>query len=207
MYPCHFCYRTDAERVQINKLFYIICPCGIARQNPMPSREELDRFYQEEYRDGHPVLPTDGFRADWIVSNLPEHGTLLDVGCGTGLTLKRAKAKGWDVEGVEPDEKTRAECQQYGKIYADLSEVTKHYDWLVASHVIEHTPEPLVFVKRLKKLADNFIFIIPIDGYGIPHLHVFNQAGFALLLEMAGYEILKSGYAKGIHHWVIANGA
>jgi SAM-dependent methyltransferase len=174
----------------------------------MPDHATIEKYYQGEYREGHPIMFTDGNRASWIVSQLPwKTGTLLDVGCGNGLTLQKAKNAGWNVEGVEPDERTREISGKHGKIYASLDEVTGHYDWLVASHVIEHTPDALDFTKKLRTLADNFILIVPIESYGLVHLWAFREDGFDLLLKLAGFTDIKSGYTKGVHYWVICKGA
>jgi hypothetical protein len=122
------------------------------------------------------------------------------------LTLERAKKAGWNVEGVEPDEKTREMCGQYGKIYTSLDEVTGHYDWLVASHVIEHVPDALGFMEQLKTLADNFILIVPIDSYGQVHLWAFRKEGFDLLVKMAGFTNAGGGFTPNVHYWVICKG-
>ena len=48
-------------------------------------------------------------------------GALLDVGCGTGAFLLVMKGAGWNVKGLEPDEKARGIARQKGLEVEDAS--------------------------------------------------------------------------------------
>jgi hypothetical protein len=162
--------------------------------------ESMDEYYRGEYRKRHPVIEVEGKkRAEWVVSKLPKGCTLLDVGCGEGLLLRLGN--GW--EGVEPDPVSRVVCEKYGKVYASVDEVEGHYEWLVCSHVIEHVVDPYEFVGKLKKLADNFIFVVPRNNYNEPHLYAFSENGFKLFVERCKFTIVESGFTSGAGCWVV----
>jgi len=179
--------------------------CGVSFRDPMPEIAP-DSYYQHEYRIGHPINPEpSNVRALWIAQQLPGGlGTMLDVGCADGRALRFASGLGWKVEGVEPDELTRKEASGYGVVYKSLDEVTKHYDCLVASHVIEHIPDAPGFIRRLSNYADDFIFIVPLESHGFPHLWSFTEAGFDKFVECAGFKIVRRGYFPKVHYTVIA---
>ena len=84
-------------------------------------------------------------------------GRLLDVGCGNGAFLVRAKACGWDVLGVDPDPGAIAAASNHGidarlggiEIFADQSEL---FDVITMSHVIEHVHKPIELLQASFKL-------------------------------------------------------
>lgn len=184
---CRYCYRDDAEV----RGGWVRCKCGISWVRDMP---DMTEYYRGEYRKRHPVIvEVAKKRAEFIKGMVS--GKVLDVGCGEGYLLRLGD--GW--EGVDPDPRKMGE--KYGRVYSCMGEVTGHYDWLVASHVIEHLSNPLMFVGLLRGMADRFLFIVPLENYGEPHLHAFSEDGFRLLVERSGIEIIESGYNSGF--WVI----
>ena len=192
-----------SEKKQIRKGPGLLMDCGVWCQDSGPTTD-VDIYYKSEYRVGHPIKETDNVRALWIAQQLPGGpGTMLDVGCGDGRAMRFAANRGWEVEGVEPDELTRKEASGFGMVYKSLDEVTGHYDCLVASHVIEHIPDAPGFLRRLRNYADDFIFIVPIESYGFPHLWGFTETGFDQFVKCAGYKIVRKGFLPKIHYWTI----
>lgn len=81
-----------------------------------------------------------------------KRGRLLDVGCNRGFLLEAARRRGWDVMGVEsskiPAEKAR---EEFGlDVYGQMSELSglEPFDIVVAWHVVEHTTDPVGFLRR-----------------------------------------------------------
>jgi 2-polyprenyl-3-methyl-5-hydroxy-6-metoxy-1,4-benzoquinol methylase len=84
---------------------------------------------------------------------------VLEVGSGLGLVGGRLKSQGARVWAVEPDPEQAA----YARDHFGLSVFTGHietarfdqasFDLILASHVIEHFPEPLVFLRQVRSLA------------------------------------------------------
>lgn len=87
--------------------------------------------------------------------NLPK-GKLLDVGCGSGNTLKIAKQLGWDVMGLEIDPNAVKAAQALGLNvvqgdYRKLNEFAQTFDCIICSHVLEHVHNPMELLSLLQK--------------------------------------------------------
>jgi SAM-dependent methyltransferase len=73
---------------------------------------------------------------------------LLDVGCGTGEFLAAMKAAGWQVEGLERDERAVTWAREHYQIPVTIGGVehlavsTQRYDLITLWHVLEHIYDP-----------------------------------------------------------------
>lgn len=103
-----------------------------------------------------------------FVKNVPampsycRNGKILDLGCGTGDTLVLLKEMGWDVYGMDIDEKAILTGRKRGLknlklgTYRDLDKYPDNYfDAIRLYHVIEHLDDPKLCLsllwKKLKK--------------------------------------------------------
>ena len=84
---------------------------------------------------------------------------VLEVGCGLGLVGARLKSLGAQVWAVEPDPEQAAYARDHhgltvfsGRFEEAVFEAAP-FDLILASHVIEHFPEPLAFLRRARTLA------------------------------------------------------
>lgn len=83
---------------------------------------------------------------------------LLDIGCGTGLFLHAASQAGWSVRGVE----VSSEAAELGQTvhhlpihigrFEDAPLADKSFAAITAWEVLEHLPEPSVFLKKVLSL-------------------------------------------------------
>lgn len=104
-------------------------------------------------------LPTEKVEYDFNVFELKksEKGKLLDVGCGNGGFISSLKKKGWDVEGIDSDNKAVNFCINNGldvklgdlnsQNYADNT-----FDFVTLSHVIEHVYNPVELLNEIYRI-------------------------------------------------------
>jgi len=160
------------------------------------------------------VLPNRSNYIDANIMYLPSisRGRLLDVGCGSGATLRVMQELGWDAEGIDFDpitvENAKSKCLNVhlGTLreqqYDDDS-----FDAVVMCHVIEHVHDPLDLVRecqRILKPGGRLVILTPnVDSWGHRHfrrawlfldpprhLHLFNQATLRSLAAKASLNTL-----------------
>jgi ubiquinone/menaquinone biosynthesis C-methylase UbiE len=88
------------------------------------------------------------------------------MGCGTGDFLQLAQQKGWQVQGIEPNEKARQIAASKGVTF--LSGTTEaadqQFDAITLWHVLEHLPnleEQIMELKRLLKPNGTLVIAVP----------------------------------------------
>jgi 2-polyprenyl-3-methyl-5-hydroxy-6-metoxy-1,4-benzoquinol methylase len=85
---------------------------------------------------------------------IPGHNKLLDVGCGNGEFLARARWQGWDVYGIDADESALKFAKAAG-IHVTQSGVksdaypANYFDAITSHQVIEHAHDPKYFLKTI----------------------------------------------------------
>ncbi|MGH9160735.1 MAG: class I SAM-dependent methyltransferase [Vicinamibacteraceae bacterium] len=82
---------------------------------------------------------------------------LLDVGCGNGTFLVRARSAGWTVVGVDLDSNAVTVGRQQGLDVRlgsvdTLDPAIEHFDVITLSHVIEHAHEPTGMLRACRSL-------------------------------------------------------
>lgn len=99
-------------------------------------------------------------RVDAGMRHLPRacgDARLLDVGCGDGNFLRRAKSAGWSTIGVDPDPNAVAAARAHGldvreggiEVFGDAKGL---FDGITLSHVIEHVHDPLALLSACERL-------------------------------------------------------
>lgn len=88
----------------------------------------------------------------------PGRGRLLDVGCGNGGFLERARAMGWEAVGIEPDPGAVALCHargsrvEQGTLHGCPQDWQGSFDVLTLRHCLEHVADPLADLRRARAL-------------------------------------------------------
>ena len=136
---------------------------------------------------------------------------MLDVGCGSGLSLLEAQALGAQVRGIEADPNVRRIADELGlpiHIGSLLDEpfAGERFDLVVLNQVIEHVPDPDLTLDRLRSRLSRggrVVLVFPnaesfwrrISGdrwinWHVPyHLHHFSRAGFVRMAARLGYQV------------------
>lgn len=150
---------------------------------PLPERI-LDYYNSEDYishtdskrnlfeKAYHVVKSISLKRKDRIISSFSKNGNnLLDFGCGTGDFLKVAKKAGWNVKGIEPNEKARelANLKIENSVYStdQLLKFQKcTFDVITLWHVLEHLHNLDDHIKKFKSLLTaEGVLIIAVPNY------------------------------------------
>lgn len=131
------------------------CPvCGsytIADGEPEPEPDDarIDRYLFAE--GGIDAMVRDLYRGDH-----PDGATFLDIGANYGFALRYARdVLGWSVLGAEPSYAGRRGADELGVEILDQyvdsdSAIGGPFDVILASEVVEHVPDPHVFLRVLR---------------------------------------------------------
>lgn len=136
--------------------------------SPQPNVEDLSTYYESEAYISHTdskkgIMPflyqkvkkySLQKKVNLISSLNKDTGNLLDIGAGTGDFLKLAQEKGWNVFGVEPNQKAASFAREK-KIHLETSLENfsgKQFDVITLWHVLEHLPDLDNTVKEIEHL-------------------------------------------------------
>jgi len=150
-----------------------------------------------------------------FIANYRSSGRLLDIGCATGAFLRKVRQEGnWDVYGIE----INPDVANYAKRHYDLNihigtlenaGFPDHFfDVVTLWDVLEHLHNPLATLQEIRRILthgglvvirvpngaswDARIFRQYWAGLDAPrHLYVFSPDTLSLLLQKAGFELLK----------------
>jgi 2-polyprenyl-3-methyl-5-hydroxy-6-metoxy-1,4-benzoquinol methylase len=105
-------------------------------------------------------------KVNLISKLIPQKGTVLDIGSGTGDFLMTAKNSGWEIKGLEPNPKARQIAVSKGVVFEDaLENITDNsMDVITMWHVLEHVPnldEQFTQLKRIVKPNGYIIIAVP----------------------------------------------
>jgi len=148
--------------------------CGLVQTWASPHwRKECDRIYSTYriYRQsggkeqavfgGGAVEPRSAriVRGLRSVHRLPNHGNLLDVGCGNGGFLRafHEKYPQWRLHGTEYDRRNEKELKKipgFARLYSGkVKPLAGHFHLISLIHVLEHLENPSAFLTGLVDLA------------------------------------------------------
>ena len=220
-------YLTAKDHLLSKEAFqiYTCSACNLRFTNPRPPNSELANYYKSDEYISHSDDGTSLINSLYkiarkltvrskrkIISGLPGHKKLLDVGCGTGHFLAYCKQYAWQITGIEPNELARNKARQNSGavIHEDLSNVVdKDFDVISLWHVLEHLPDLNDTLQILKaKLAPNGILVVAVPNfesyesslfkeywaaYDVPrHLYHFSQDSMRCLTGNNGLKIVKT---------------
>lgn len=210
---------------------YLKCNnCGLIYLSSLPKKSILKKYYKNLNYWGvtkssnktrsENIRKTDkDYSYIYNCINLHKSNKVLDIGMGTGLFLYGLKKRGMHVLGVEVNEKIR----RYAKKVFDIDSISveklntkdfkNQYDLISLNNVIEHLPNPFLFLKKIKTLLNSngkIIIVTPNSnsiGFRIfkqkwyhldpgRHIYIFNDQNIKSILKRSGFKVkvIKHGY-------------
>jgi 2-polyprenyl-3-methyl-5-hydroxy-6-metoxy-1,4-benzoquinol methylase len=157
---CYLCGAAGVIRITASSDYaFVHCRgCGFRRQDPVPQPGDLEilyhtDFYQDRGLDrGVDELPRlmreiISHRVNYLTRLNGKSGSLIDVGCGTGLFLEAAGRAGWQAVGTETSEVSLAYASKFTSARLFRGELADFpldaaYDALSFWDVLEHLPDP-----------------------------------------------------------------
>lgn len=229
---CNLCNTGEFELVKSqlrdDKVKYKVfrCTmCGHIQLLPRPTEQEDKEFYNKNLQDRRRQKEID-YEKLWannlfdtarhvrLLRELCDDNTdmrILDIGAGYGFFVRALYEAGYgDVTGIEVSEERRAFAREHTPVpiidydVNNLCPDIGTFDIITLFHVLEHMPEPVVFLKKIKILlrpGTFFICEVPNvrellleqcpaynDFYWIrAHLNYFSRDTLANCFRRAGY--------------------
>ncbi len=192
---------------------------------PVP-KEEIDRFYPAEYYGAWNRRFNGPF--EWLVARFRARrvseierrvprGSVLDIGCGRGITLSLLAARGWKTAGVEVSETAAAQARAILGSSIHVGDFLRapfaagSFDAVVLWHVLEHLDDPLAVIRRCYEvLRPDGLLVVAVPNFeslqarltgrhwfhlDIPrHYYHFRRSVLEQLLGSQGFRIEKTSH-------------
>lgn len=173
--PCNLCGATDGTLVAVRDRHGAPLPvsccrgCGLTYVDPVPTHDELARFYAERYRLDYKQASKPRlkhiYRAGRIaLERMRVVGLItapssraLDCGAGGGEFTYLMSSRGYRVTGIEPNDGYREFARvEYGVdlragTLDDAEFADGEFDLVTLFHVLEHVPHPSAALGRLAR--------------------------------------------------------
>ncbi len=210
---CNFCNSDNYKIVYVKEGYNIVqCNvCELVYVNPRLTIEAVNDLYNEDYFTGKGFDESVQYKnefeeniekttlMDWDAATIKELLTkenplnenfkLLDIGCGMGLFLYKARKLGFDVEGLELSQYASEFARSKGLDVknetidsADLG--TEKYDAIVMKEVIEHLPDPMKSLEKIfNSLKKGGLLFLTTGNYDCPERKLRGKDWFYFMPE------------------------
>jgi len=159
------------------------------------------RMYDERYAEEQAAK----YRA--ALKHLDIHGSVLDVGCGTGLFFSHIAAEAQTVVGVDISRLLLLQAQKRARrfrnvhlVQADADHLPfsdKQFTVVFAFTVLQNMPKPLETLSEIKRISERDASVI-VTGLK----KAFALEAFRALLQKAGLQIVTLENADGLKCYV-----
>lgn len=221
----------DAKDYTVSSESFGIWQCGncsVRFTQNVPSLNDIGRYYQSENYISH--TETSKGLVNWLYLRVRKFtlsskrvlieketnrktGAMLDIGAGTGAFVHHMKSKGWNAQGVEPDDGAiRRAATEYDVELKPSAELfnfaAETFDVVTLWHVLEHVHDLHGYLQQIKKILrpGGSIFIAVPNytsydagcygyfwaAYDVPrHLYHFSPASMNELMKRHGLAVQK----------------
>ena len=198
--------------------------CGMVFASPMPTQGALDAYNSKYFLSAHGGVPTSKFAVaffsaisklrlvylqDYLVRRKTQVRKILEFGPGPGFFAKSwLERRPQDIYfAAETDKSCHAQLKKFG-VQIISQPFVEQVDLIVMSHVLEHVPDPVSFVRTasLNLKPGGVLFIeVPCQDWAHkdldePHILFFEKKSLHRLLIDQGFIDVELGYfGKTIH--------
>lgn len=204
--------------------------CGFVFTQDHPDEKDIGRYYKSveylSHNDSVKGFSGRLYRASRKIMLITKRklitratgikkGNLLDIGSGTGHFIREMKEAGWQVSGIEIDEKVRLHSESSFNLKVHSPDEIQSlpsgsYDCITMWHVLEHFQYPFKYALEIKRLLKpDGICLVALPNrfsfdaehyrkfwaaYDVPrHLWHFSPFTFRLFAEKTGFRIIHTG--------------
>ncbi len=213
---CPICSNQEFEKVLTTKDYsvskkefdIIKCKkCDLHITDPIPAEELIGQYYASEdyishtnqsnslinvlYKAVRQYTLQQKYKLIQTHSGITK-GSILDIGAGTGHFLKQFLSKGWEVTGVEVDDKARQVAKQSNELdlLQDLPPSTINLQVITMWHVLEHVHNINLYMHYIQThLANNGTAFV-----AVPNLQSYDAQKFKD--KWAAYDV-----PRHLHHF------
>jgi SAM-dependent methyltransferase len=188
--PCGLCAGTASREIETidrhgDPLRVVVCcDCGVVRNDPVPSADDLRRFYSEEYRSSYKGTLEPRLRhAARYFKSAARHiqhqwasyepvDSVLDIGSGSGEFLFLMRELGKSVMGLEPSLGYSEFCRRKLGLDIATGEIDsfsppRSFDHIRLSHVVEHLRDPVEKLRRVSSwLREGGSIYVEVPDFG-----------------------------------------
>jgi 2-polyprenyl-3-methyl-5-hydroxy-6-metoxy-1,4-benzoquinol methylase len=221
---CPLCGSSESELfdrrvVQAELVTNRLCKfCGLVFQSPRMSTDELESFYQKEYRkvyqgsEGPNTKDVEVQRgraaalASFAGKDLTPGVRHLDIGSSAGVLLLGFQKQFQTAPvGIEPGTAYREFAQSKGlTVYESVEQLRASqelpFQLVSLAHVLEHIPDPVAYLISLREdlLAQDGLLLLETpnlyahDSFEIAHLFAFSSHTLTQTLWKAGFRVIRS---------------
>jgi 2-polyprenyl-3-methyl-5-hydroxy-6-metoxy-1,4-benzoquinol methylase len=168
--------------------------CGLMYTTPQPEINDIQDYYNSKDYTSHDTR--DNSLKNYLykiarkislasklklISSYKNTGKLLDIGAGTGEFINYFHKHGWEISGIEPNEKAREQARNKYKLNVgnidDLNGIAEgSLDVITMWHVLEHTFDPVKQMKlNFKLLKTDGLLVLALPNYGSWDAHHYKQ--------------------------------
>jgi 2-polyprenyl-3-methyl-5-hydroxy-6-metoxy-1,4-benzoquinol methylase len=222
---CDLCGEDRTETIcewdrRFKRLRTVACiRCGLMRTDPMPTAEEVRRYYGEAYRWDYQFAGRRGpsrrhlnrshrevaVRLARLQPALRPGARVLDFGSGAGVFLAEARAAGLDAIGIEPGEDYAEWSREtfgvtvINRMWEEIADPLGPFDVITAVEVLEHLRRPVAALRWLAgMLAEGGVLYATVPDMRPNDKETFRRFHFAHLYGFTPTTLEWAGRAAGL---------